>query len=635
MHLPRSVLVYALACVALFLSNRDAEGSVDIAGTTSMIASNPANRAAAVSGPIIFAVPLVQGFGIVNVGSSDSRDYDVTNAGDGDLVVTGVTITDPQFRSVTTLPLTIPRGETRKLRIEFAPTEVSERSVTISIQSNALNGTAQVVANGTANMADLWLSCSNFNYNKVLRFDWPSGGLLGETAEPNAGPGPIVFGPDGLLYVAYGQALRVLRFSPWTGAFVDVFVEGAAGRLAFGPDGNLYVLNGSVILRYDGATGASLGVFAPHDYDFGFSPISDMAFGPDGNLYVVDPINQDVVRFDGSTGDFQDVFVQGERVETGAPSTLAFGWDGDLYVGRRNFLPGGPPNGVLEIYRYSGSTGAFRDVFASAGTSAYHASDLEFGPEGDLYAVAIGSAGGVLRFSGATGELLAPFVPDGAGGLVGARAMAFSPGASRQFVLASVDLEPRTLNLKKSPGFVTAYIEVPGHDPSDVDLSSVRLADVAPEPKSVSQTDHDRDGIQELKVRFSQSALNASLSPGDIRLALTGKLTSGERFMGSGEIRVIQPGQTLLSVSVSPNPINPIARLRFLTTRPGSARILVHDIHGRTVRTLMDVPLVAEGFHEVVIDGRDDLGRPLASGVYLYRVVATEAVATGRFTILK
>ena len=634
MYWRRPLLVYTLVWLALLLSNRHAEGSVDIAGTTSMIAPRPAIRAAAVSGPVIFATPLVQDFGIVNVLFAHSRNYDVMNAGEGDLLVTGVTISDPQFRNATTLPLTIPGGETRPLRIEFAPTEVSVRSATISIQSNALNGTAQVDANGTGNTADLWLSCSNFLYNKVLRFDWPSGGVLGETPTLLGGPGPIDFGPDGLLYVAYGQDQKILRFSPWTGAFVDVFVEGAAGRLDFGPDGNLYVCTGSVVLRYDGTTGASLGPFAPHDYA-GLSQMSDMTFGPDGNLYVVDPISQDVVRFDGSTGDFLDVFVQGEPVDTGYPFTLAFGWDGDLYVGRRDFLPGGPPNGVLEIYRYSGSTGAFRDVFASAGTSAYLAYDLEFGPDGDLYAVAVGSAGGVLRFSGVTGALLAPFVPDGAVGLQGAHALAFSPGASRNFILASVDLDPRTLNLRKPTGFVTAYIELPGHDPSDVDPSTVRLAGVAPDPKQVSQADHDRDGIQELKVKFSRTALDGSLSPGEIRLTLTGKLTSGESFMGSGEIRVIQPGQNSLSASVSPNPLNPLGRLRFLMTKPGSARIFVHDIHGRTVRTLMDASFVMDGFHEVVLDGRDDLGRPLASGVYLYRIVTTEAVATGRFTILK
>jgi len=47
----------------------------------------------------------------------------------------------------------------------------------------------------------------------------------------------------------------------------------------------------------------------------------------------------------------------------------------------------------------------------------------------------------------------------------------------------------------------------------------------------------------------------------------------------------------------------------------------VYDVAGRRVRSLVDAAVVA-GHHEVVWDGRDERGREVSSGVYLYRLVA-------------
>ena len=41
------------------------------------------------------------------------------------------------------------------------------------------------------------------------------------------------------------------------------------------------------------------------------------------------------------------------------------------------------------------------------------------------------------------------------------------------------------------------------------------------------------------------------------------------------------------------------------------------------------------GYHDVPIDGKDRGGRPLASGIYFYRIDATEGSTSGRMAILK
>jgi hypothetical protein len=73
--------------------------------------------------------------------------------------------------------------------------------------------------------------------------------------------------------------------------------------LTFGPDGHLYVASYGTdqVLRYNGQTGAFLGVFVVAGGGFLDGPI-DLAFGPDGHLYVASSLSHQVVRYHGATG---------------------------------------------------------------------------------------------------------------------------------------------------------------------------------------------------------------------------------------------------------------------------------------------------------------------------------------------
>ena len=89
------------------------------------------------------------------------------------------------------------------------------------------------------------------------------------------------------------------------------------------------------------------------------------------------------------------------------------------------------------------------------------------------------------------------------------------------------------------------------------------------------------------------------------------------------------------AASIAPSPASPEPLLRFSTTRPGPVRIDVFDVTGRRLRRLVDAPFMAPGLHSVMLEGRDDQGRRLGSGVYFYRVQATERSFTGRFVIAR
>ena len=82
---------------------------------------------------------------------------------------------------------------------------------------------------------------------------------------------------------------------------------------------------------------------------------------------------------------------------------------------------------------------------------------------------------------------------------------------------------------------------------------------------------------------------------------------------------VAQPVQYRLGDSY-PNPFNPAVVLPLdLDKDTAGVSLRVHDVLGRRVRQVWDGPLGA-GQHRFVWDGRDEAGKAVAAGVYIYRV---------------
>lgn len=91
------------------------------------------------------------------------------------------------------------------------------------------------------------------------------------------------------------------------------------------------------------------------------------------------------------------------------------------------------------------------------------------------------------------------------------------------------------------------------------------------------------------------------------------------QVVGVGDDVAGLPGVPALD-GAAPNPFNPATEIAFSLPRSGHVTLVVHDLRGRTVATLVDGQRAA-GTHRAHWDGRDDAGRPQSSGLFLARLV--------------
>ncbi len=92
----------------------------------------------------------------------------------------------------------------------------------------------------------------------------------------------------------------------------------------------------------------------------------------------------------------------------------------------------------------------------------------------------------------------------------------------------------------------------------------------------------------------------------------------GEQMTAVMTPAAARPAQHRLGDSY-PNPFNPAVVIPlYLATDAAEVSLRVYDVLGRRVRQVWDGPLGA-GSHRLVWDGRDESGKSVAAGVYVYR----------------
>lgn len=154
--------------------------------------------------------------------------------------------------------------------------------------------------------------------------------------------------------------------------------------------------------------------------------------------------------------------------------------------------------------------------------------------------------------------------------------------------------------------------------------------------KAAKIEDRDRNGVPDLAVAFAKEDLRRLFAnvrgKHSLPARLQGRLPNGARVRGSLDLEIL--GAPAKGVAVWPNPMNPRGVIAFEAKRPGHAVVRLYDVSGRLVRTLLDGRVEMGDVH-VPIDGLDEHGRDLSSGVYFYQVTTVDGVWRGRATILK
>ncbi len=84
-----------------------------------------------------------------------------------------------------------------------------------------------------------------------------------------------------------------------------------------------------------------------------------------------------------------------------------------------------------------------------------------------------------------------------------------------------------------------------------------------------------------------------------------------------------------------PNPFNPTTSIDYDVPQAAPVELVIYDVLGQKVKTLVDDGDHHAGFHTAVWDGTDAHNRPVGNGLYFYRLTADRFHSVGKMMLLK
>ena len=101
------------------------------------------------------------------------------------------------------------------------------------------------------------------------------------------------------------------------------------------------------------------------------------------------------------------------------------------------------------------------------------------------------------------------------------------------------------------------------------------------------------------------------------------------------EIGALKPMPTEYALGQNvPNPFNPSTTIDYRLPEAGDVQLVIYNLLGQEVRTLVQESMDA-GFHSVIWDGKDEFGKQVASGIYIYRMSVGDFSQVQRMMLLK
>ena len=424
-------------------------------------------------------------------------------------------------------------------------------------------------------------------------------------------------------------------------AIPDEFRPIAVGPLEFSPDGRTLAAgsSGGKVRLWDVATNTSTATTAGHQYE-----IRALSFSPDGATLASGSITRvnlwDVARS-------ASIRTWGLNGVDG----IGISPDGTLFAT-------GTPDKLVRLRKVA--TG---DVLATLEGHADFVGDVLFSPDGEI--LASSSHDGTILLWDVPFVLPRPQVLDMIGGeeqegplgsslddpfvvevrdqygkpLEGAE-VTFSltgEGGTLSVLTDTTDAEGRaatTLTLGREPGMITVEVTVSDLEP----VTFTATAKATP--------DFDGNGVTDVSDFFLFAEAFGGSDP-RFDLDASGSVDFADFFLFAehfgqpARAKLVALARELIGLPEgpqlaqnAPNPFNSQTVIPWFVLQPGSARLEVFAVTGQRVAVLHQGPQKA-GLYRQHWDGRDEQGRPLASGVYLYRLVTADAVQTRKLTLLR
>jgi subtilisin-like proprotein convertase family protein len=265
------------------------------------------------------------------------------------------------------------------------------------------------------------------------------------------------------ILIASRNTNSVLRYSGFTGAFLNAFVNAGAGGLsdpagmAIGPGGDLFISsrNNDRVLRFNGQTGLFTSTFVTTGLG-GLSQPTGLVFGPDitgdgvPELYVLSPGpgqfgSNLIMRYNGATG--------AALPSAGQPAGSAIFAGGNGLVNPKGIAYDAGTNAIYvtsfdavtgksQVLRFNANSGNFIGVFADDTTSPLSdPRDIYFAGDGTVYVSSFGN-NRILRYRVANGQFLESIVPANntpvnAGGLSGPTGLAINSLDGKLYVASA------------------------------------------------------------------------------------------------------------------------------------------------------------------------------------------------------
>lgn len=321
-----------------------------------------------------------------------------------------------------------------------------------------------------------------------------------------------------------------------------------------------------------------------------------------------------------------------------------------LLVDTTGFAPGDDPLTDASIHT-TYDIGSFLETEGYPESNPY---TLAPGPDGDLYIVDA-AANVIVRRADASGDLDVfasfPDVPNETG--VGPPMVDAVPTGiawdEERFVVGSltgfpfgngaasvyeVDLDGTVSALQDG---LTTIVDV-GIDPRDGAILVLQHAEYSPPPPPFLP---NSGGVFRLREDGGRDTLAYGLNrPSGMRIAADGdvfvaSLVDGAIYRIEAEPTGIEPEPEIpsdaIQASTYPNPFGVDASIRFSLATSDRVKVSIFNVLGQEIRRLFDATR-PDGMHEVVWDGRDDVGARVVAGLYVYQIRTSSGAVAGTMT---